>query len=117
MAYTDYLDLNSLGEIAFIAGTDMTLSFTVYDDLGVPLNLAGSSVTWELSPWGQPDVNVLEEAGTIISTSVFTVALASADTVDLYGKYTHQPVITDSVGKIFRPAQGDILIEPAIAAS
>jgi hypothetical protein len=116
MAYTDYLELNSLGEIAFIAGTDITLSFTVYDNLGVPINLAGSSIEWMLCPWGQPDVNILEKNGTIISTSVFTVALTSTDTIDLYGKYTHQPVITDSVGKIYRPAQGDILIEPAIAS-
>lgn len=114
-SYTSYLTLNSLDEFAMIAGTAQTLNFTMYESDGVNLvDLSGGTIKWVLCPFGQTDYNALEKTGTITGTGTFTVVLVKADTENLSGKYTQQPVITDYLGGVYRPAQGTVLILPRI---
>ena len=111
--FTKYEQINSLTEFAFIAGTDYTLSFTVYNEDGVtPQDISGATITWTLSPYGQ-SYNVLEITGTLTGTTTFEVVIPSASKESLSGKYIQQPTIDDFFGNRFRPAQGVILIIPS----
>jgi hypothetical protein len=101
-----------------IAGSNFTLTFTAYDSDGISLlDLSGATIKWVISPFGQTNYTILQKTGVITGTGTFTVTLNSSDTASLSGKYIQQPVITDFLGNIFRPAQGTILILPRIVAS
>lgn len=109
-----YLDINTLEEISFIAGSEYVLEFNVYDENGSPVNISSSTVTWDMCYYGQPDYAVLSKTGSITDTSKFEVVLLTADTTGISGKFIHQPVIIDFDGSEFRPAQGVITIIPRI---
>lgn len=111
-----YDTINSLDEIAFIAGTDYTFTFNVNDVNGNPLDITSGTAKWTLSPYGQTDYAAITKDGTIsgITSNQFSVVLLSSDTKDLYGKYIQQPIIIDFYGEEFRPAQGVITIIPRV---
>jgi len=116
MPQTSYDTINSLGEISFIAGTEYTLIFDVYDINGSPLSLSGSTCTWTLSPYGQPEYAIMTKTG-IISGSIsneFSITLGLTDTETLSGKYIQQPIVVDILGNENRPAQGVLTLIPRI---
>jgi hypothetical protein len=118
MPYTSYQTINSLDEASFIAGGEFLFEFTVYESDGInPLDLGGASVEWVLCPYGQSEYTALQKTATITGTNTFEVSLSSSDTINLSGKFIHQPIITAFSGEEFRPAQGTVLIIPAIIAS
>lgn len=107
---TDYLD-----DVSFIAGSDFTFNFEIYDANNVAVNINASTIKWALSPYGQPDQTVLQiDDFTISGTYTFVVALTPSDTKNLGGVYIQQIEITDFAGKKFRPAQGIVIIRKAI---
>ena len=116
MTINSYDTLNTLPELSFIAGTDKVLTFKCYSDLGINLlDLSGGSVvTWRLCPYGQFTIETLNIAGIITGTGTFTVTISAAQSLTLRGKYIQQVIITDAVGNTFRPAQGTVIILPAI---
>ena len=115
MSYTSYAALNSLEETSFIAQSEFTLYFTAYQADGVtPLDLGGAYISWELCPYGQDSYTVLQKIAVVTGANTFKVVLLANDTRGLSGKYIHQPVITSFAGNIYRPAQGVLLILPAI---
>jgi len=117
-SFTPYSDIISLNEFSMIAGSNFTLTFTVYESDGVNLlDLTGATIKWVICPFGQADYTVLQKTGVITGTGTFTVTLSGSDTATLSGKYVQQPVITDFLGNIFRPAQGTILIMPRIVTT
>ena len=110
--FTKYEQINALTEFAFIAGTDYTLTFTVYDDDGVtPQDIGGATIAWTLSPYGR-SYNSLEIAGSITDTSEFEVVIPASSTETFSGKYIQQITIDSFYGQRFRPAQGVVLIVP-----
>ncbi len=116
MPQTSYQIINSLEEVEFIAGTNFTFTFLVYDANGSPLDLSSGTVLWTLCPYGQPDYPVLSITGVVdnIITNKFTVNLETDDTKDLYGKFIQQPVVLDFADQEFRPAQGVVTISARI---
>ena len=116
MTITSYDTLNTLPEISFIAGSDKVFTFTCYDSDGViTLNIAGGPAYWKLCPYGSPTIETLSKSGNIISASKFTITLTAADTLALSGKYIQQVIITDYLSNTYRPAQGTIVVIPAVA--
>ncbi|MFZ2992548.1 MAG: hypothetical protein WA061_02420 [Microgenomates group bacterium] len=121
--YDDYRNTDYLSDISFIAGSEMTLSFPVYDESGVPVDLSGSTIRWLLGIYGQPDSqNILNLEGiidgTVVTNHIFDVTLTGANTSSLGDSiYLQQMIITDSAGKVFRPAQGIVVIRKAIPTS
>jgi hypothetical protein len=110
-SFTSYAQLNSLEEFSFIAGTDFTLVFNVFESDGAtPLDIGGATVLWNLCPYGQTDYNILQITGVITGTSQFTVTIPSASTIDLSGKFTQQPVVMAFNGDTYIPGQGTLLI-------
>ena len=114
-SFTPYVDVNSLDEFSMIAGTNFIITFNVYEeDCVTPLDLTGATIKWVLSPYGETSYRIITKTGVISGVGEFYISLVAADTISLSGKYIHQPIITDFAGKIFRPAQGTILIMPQI---
>ena len=113
------MTIDILEDLTLIGNTDKLLTFTAYDEAGSLLNLAGGSATWLLCPYGQFSVNILTIAGVLDPTppvNTFTVTIPAASTLSLNGKYIQQIQVTDSNGDTFRPAQGNVLIYPAVSA-
>jgi hypothetical protein len=116
---TSYDTLNYLPEIAFIAGTDKVLTFSCFNESGMPLNIGGGLVHWKLCPYGSFSIETLDlfspsDGVSITGASTFAVTISASDTLFLSGKYIQQIIITDSTNKTFRPAQGTLIIQPAI---
>ena len=115
MSFTSYQDINSLEECSFIAGSEFTLSYTVYAEDGVNLlDLSSSTVKVLLCPYGQTDYVALNVDGVVTGEGTFDVELLPDATRNLSGKYIQQPVIYAFDGTEYRPAQGCILVKPAI---
>lgn len=118
MSFIAYATINSLEETFMIAGTDYTLTFTAYEEDGLtPADLGGAVIKWMLCPYGRTSYNILQIDGTITGVSTFDVEISGDDTLALSGKYLQQFEITSFFGQKFRPAQGVILISPAIPVS
>jgi len=116
MSYNSYAQVNTLDEIAFIAGTTQPFDFTINEN-GVPVEIDLMDFSWKMSPYGRKDYVVVTKLnGDITSPDVYTrrVTLLPEDTINLKGgKYIHQITIVSS-GKTYRPAQGTITITSAI---
>ena len=108
------MTITYLADETFIGGTHKTLDFVLYDEYESPLAVAGGTLVWLLCPYGEFNQPVLQKSGVISDTYMFTVTLTSSDTLALSGKYIQQVVVTDSLGDTYRPAQGNIIISPAI---
>lgn len=107
--------INDLAEMSFIGGTNQILEFDIYNSSGSPIDLSSSTVSWAMSPYGNPSYVVLSKTGILAVSPLnrFSVEILNADTASLYGKFTHQPIIIDYLGNEFRPSQGIITIIPA----
>ena len=117
---TSYADLNSMEDLEFIAGTQYTLEFTTYTADGVNLlDLTAATVAVTLCYLGQPETSVIYQAGVLsdAANGEWYAILATADTEDLYGTFILQPLIIDSGGDEFTPAQATCVILPKNATS
>ena len=101
--------LNSLGDISFIGGAHYTLKFTCVDQTGSGIDLSTATCSWKLAPYGT-DYAIVSKAGSVITINSFEILLTPNDTVNLSGKYSHQPIVTFSNGVTVIPAQGTITI-------
>jgi hypothetical protein len=113
--------ITSFSDLSFIGGTFKELCFDVYDSGGNLKDVSTFTLTWLLSPFGQPAVISLSKSG-VLDTSVttnsrFKVTLFSGDTENLIGKYVQQPVLVGADGYEYRLAQGYITIIPAVGIS
>ena len=118
MTFTNYQIINSLEEFPMIAGNSYTLTFNVFEEDGVnPVDLGGATCSWALSPYGQPEYNILQKTGTITGTNVFKISLLTSDTQSLSGKYIQQPIVVSFLGETYRPAQGLISVISQIPLS
>jgi hypothetical protein len=111
---TDYCLLTSISEMAITAGATTTEIFTLYDEYGAnPISI--SSGTLVLCPYGKiSEGDISASFNGTPSTNTISFVLSSSITANLSGKYIQQITITDTFGNVFVPAQGTILIQPAI---
>ena len=118
MTNPSYSTINSLNDFTVIGGNDFTIKFNVVDEDGLPVDLTGATLTLKISPYGQP-TSVLETiTGSIGSTDDIAEFILSADVSEqmIGGKYSYQPIIEDSSGKIHRPKQGTFGLIQAIGS-
>lgn len=106
---TDYLETVSL-----IAASNFKFEFELKSSTNVPLKTGGATLTWLLSPYGQPEICVLQKEVTSNGNGIFTVSVDYTDTYYLGGTYMQQIEIKDIDGKHFRPVQGIVIIRKAI---
>lgn len=108
---TDYLD-----DVSFIAGTDFTFYFPVYNN-NVLVDINSASMKWALGLYGQPDYLILEKDATVYDNNTFMVSLSASETLSLGDDiYLQQIRVTTAApeNKIIRPAQGIVIIRKAI---
>lgn len=105
-----------LPEISFVGGETRQFRFPLRDKKGRVFDVSGAtanfSVVGAMNRSGAPIVSkpmdlVADENGI---TSVLTVTLLPAETVNLYGKYIYQVSIRDVYGDIEIPSQGVLFI-------
>jgi hypothetical protein len=113
--YDDYRNTDYLDDVSFIAGSEFTLYFPIYDGVSKVLSpISGTSMKWVLSYYGDPETAILQKNASAYDANTFAVAFTKADTINLGSDiYLEQIQITDSDGKIFRPAQGVVIIRKA----
>lgn len=112
--YDDYRNTDYLDDVSFIAGTEFTFYFPLYNKAGGLMSINNSTMAWALSPYGQPETLILSKTASGYDANTYMVQLTEADTLDLGGVYLQQMRITDSTGKKIRPAQGVVVIRKAI---
>ena len=116
---TSFERLNSMEAFEFIAGTQYTLHFELFeDDISTPLDITGATLTVQVSYLGQPGTSLIISSGIITDAAngEWYAVLETADTLGLSGTYIVQPHITDFGGDSFVPAQARLVILPKIGA-
>lgn len=118
--------ITKLEELEFIAGDGgISIEFQVFYDDGEPLDLQDDKVKWYLAPIGKRHNPIITKSIKAVTEKDqnnktvcyrFIVNLTSNETKNLYGKYIHQPVITDRKGNTFRRAEGYINFRPQIGS-
>lgn len=114
MALQTEFESNVLSNMTFIAGTDYTLTFPVYDSNGDFKDISSSTMKWLLCPYGQSDYPILEKTASLSGSSTFVVSLTNLETKDLGGVYLQQIEISNVSGCTIRPAEGVVVIKKAI---
>jgi hypothetical protein len=106
-------------DISFIGGTYKELPFDVEDEAGNPVDISSFTFSWVLSPVGESAVSSLVKTGvfdtTVADKNRFIVYLYSYDTINLSGKFIHQPIIIGNPGYDLRNGQGYIIILPGLS--
>ena len=109
-----FTSLNTFADTYFIAGTEYTFNYTLYDSNGALLDFTGGSAVLNLAWIGQPDVALLSKIGTFTDACHVSFFLDESDTLSWSnGKYIQQPKLTDPAGFVFRPGQGIITVGTA----
>ena len=105
---------DDLCEFSFVGGTYETLVFNIIDSASAAVDLSSATCSWTMGEYGSGSAQIFK-SGSISASPVnrFTVILNASDTIELEGKYIHQPIIEDLSGNQFRPSQGIINIWPA----
>lgn len=107
-------------DFGMIEASQQTITLDLYTILGEEFkNVAIESVEWRMSRYGEteclasktsadsPDEIKYEE-------NVITITLLPSDTMNLFGKFTHQIIIRDIHSSIFVADLGKISIKPLI---
>lgn len=104
-----------LDEVSFIAGSREFLDFEICDKDNKPVELVTmQSIVWQLAYLGDKDNPVLTKDGVVFDVNHFRVSLDANDTVNLRGKFIHQPILTDALGNVYKPAEGLLNIVESI---
>jgi len=112
----DCLTVNDLAPITFIAGTEQTLNYYMYDQTsGCALDVTTSICSVVISPYGNPNYVAVEASGSPSGSPVnhFYAVTSGCASSALSGKFTQQPKILDFDGTEFRPSQGLVQINSA----
>lgn len=109
-----------LRDLSVVGGSETTIGFPLYNTKGEPMGITSTSFKFYLSPYGQPDLTVLELDG-IHKTSAeypyFFIVLPPEKTIGLKGLYSYQIEFEDVYGKTIRPGEGTIEFIGAIKGS
>jgi hypothetical protein len=106
---------------SYVAGTDITLEFTVTDQDDVAANIAGATPHFAAARAGEAVALSTEDVTAIATitsaaTGVFQVSIDAADTEDLLGTYRFQAQIEDASGDISTVARGFLTFTESLLA-
>lgn len=107
-------------DISVVAGSETTIGFPLYNAMGEPVGITSTSFKFYLSPYGQPELTVLELDGihkTSAEVPYFFIVLPPERTIGLKGLYSYQVEFQDVYGKTLRPGEGIIEFIGAIKGS
>lgn len=104
-------------DFGMIEGCQQTFEVNLYDILDTEYHIAVSSCEWRLARYGETETLATESMtkGTVkITDNVIQITIPSSDTLNLFGKFIHQLIITDRLGNRFVADLGKISIKPMI---
>ena len=107
-------------DFGMIEGSQQTIELDLYNILGEKFeNVAISSVEWRMSYYGETEClvskNSIDNPNEIFNEeNKISITILSKDTQNLFGKFTHQVIITDIHDSIFVADLGKITIKPQI---
>ena len=107
-------------DFGMIEGSQQTFSVNLYNILGEKYeNVAINSAEWRLSKYGETEMLVSKSSAdgdesVVIEKNIITISIDSQDTEGLFGKFTHQLIITDRHGRKFIADLGKISIKPQL---
>ena len=101
-----------------IEACEQTFEVNLYNIFGEEYtNAIIDLVEWRMSKYGETELIVSKKStdGSIsINENIITISIFSKDTQGLYGKFTHQLIVTDGIGRQFISDLGKISIKPQI---
>ena len=92
-------------DIRMVLNNDINVQFNVLDIDGVPINITGFTILWQVkkSYLGLALISKTVGSGILITNAaggVFVVSIAAADTAAMSpGEYKHECCLTDTYGK------------------
>lgn len=106
-------------DIAFISETsqEFIINLNMVDvDKTLPYSPSIKNAEWKMSYYGERECLILKDTtnGIIQNGNIITISLSSDDTKDLFGKFTHQLILTDSNDKKFVFDLGKLTIKSII---
>lgn len=107
-------------DFGMIEGSTQTINLNIYNMIGEEYkNILIIKVEWRMSKYGETECLISKNSDDNPSEVIFDknnveITLLANDTLGLYGKYTHQAIITDYHSNIFIIDLGKISIKPQI---
>ena len=105
-------------DFGMIEGCEQTFEVNLYNIFGEEYtNAIIDFVDWRMSKYGATELIISKQStdGSIaINENIITISIFSQDTQGLYGKFTHQLIVTDGIGRQFVADLGKISIKPQI---
>ena len=105
-------------DFGMIEGYEQTFEVNLYNIFGEEYTKAIIDfVEWRMSKYGETELIISKKStdGSIaINENIITISIFSQDTQGLYGKFTHQLIVTDGIGRQFVADLGKISIKPQI---
>ena len=105
-------------DFGMIEGCAQTFEVNLYNIFGEEYkNAIIDYVEWRISKYGETESIVSKkstEGSILIDENIITISIFSTDTRGLHGKFTHQLIITDGIGRQFIADLGKITIKPQI---
>ena len=104
-------------DFGMIEGCEQTFEVNLYNIFGEDMKAIIDFVEWRMSKYGETELIISKKStdGSIaINENIITISIFSQDTQGLYGKFTHQLIVTDGIGRQFVADLGKISIKPQI---
>ena len=105
-------------DFGMIEGCEQTFEVNLYNIFGEEYTKAIIDfVEWRMSKYGETELIISKKStdGSIaINENIITISIFSQDTQGLYGKFTHQLIVTDGIGRQCVADLGKISIKPQI---
>ena len=105
-------------DFGMIEGCEQIFEVNLYNIFGEEYTKAIIDfVEWRMSKYGETELIISKKStdGSIaVNENIITISIFSQDTQGLYGKFTHQLIVTDGIGRQFVADLGKISIKPQI---
>ena len=104
-------------DFGMIEGCEQTFSINLYNIFGEDMKAIIDFVEWRMSKYGETELIVSKKStdGSIsINENIITISIFSKDTQGLHGKFAHQLIVTDGIGRQFIADLGKITIKAQI---
>ena len=104
-------------DFGMIEGCEQTFTINLYNIFGEDMKAIIDFVDWRMSKYGETELIVSKKTtdGSIsVNENIITISIFSTDTQGLHGKFTHQLIVTDGIGRQFIADLGKISIKAQI---